>query len=246
MISTPRLLEVFVEAADTLVADYDVIDFLHRLADNVSEVSGADAVGLMLGDQLGQLQFMAASSESARHLELFQLQVSEGPCVDCFRTGVPVIIGDLAEAEGRWPAFSPEATAHGFRSMHAFPMRLRDRVIGALNVFSTVPLPLEETDVRTIQALADVATIGIIQQQSLTAAETLTEQLQGALSSRVVVEQAKGLVSRSLDVGVDEAFAMIRSYSRSNGLRLSEVALALLNRELDPDLLDPARGGPRA
>ncbi len=237
MISSPRLLEVFVEVADTLVADYDIIDFLHRLADNISEVAGAEAVGLLLSDHLDQLQFMAASSDGARYLELFQLQNREGPCLDCFRTGVPVTVDDLSAAGGRWPVFAPKATRDGFNSVHAFPMRLRENVIGALNVFSTAPLPLEETDVRTIQALADVATIAIIQQQSLTAAETLTEQLQGALNSRVVVEQAKGLVSRSRDIGVDEAFDVMRTHSRNHGLRLSDVALALVNRELDPDVL---------
>ena len=210
MISTQRLSRVFVEVADTLVADFDLIEFLHSLADHTAAVSNAASVGLMLADEDGQLHYMAASTESARHLELFQVQHSEGPCFDCYRTGQPVTIADLRVEDSRWPAFTPRAFEAGVRSVHAFPMRLRDRVIGALNIFDEDPMPFRADDIKVVQALADVATIAIIQERAISRAETLTEQLQGALNSRIVIEQAKGMVAQHNGVGVDEAFDRLR------------------------------------
>lgn len=224
MVSPERLADFFVDVADTLVDEFDLIDFLHNLADHAADVSGASSVGLLLADQNETLHYMAASSEGARHLELFQLQHSEGPCLDCFRTREPVIITDLSEAEDRWPEFAPRAIAAGVRSVHAFPMRLRDRVIGALNVFGEEPLPLEPTDIRIVQAMADVATIAILQERGIANAELLTEQLQGALNSRIVIEQAKGLLSREHRVSVDEAFLALRKHARDNQLRLADLA----------------------
>ncbi len=225
MVSTERLADVFVEVADTLVDDFDVIDFLHHLADHAVDVSGASSAGLMLADQKDDsLHFMAASSESARFLELFQLQHSEGPCLDCFRSREPVITSDLGQETRRWPDFAPRAVEAGVRSVHAFPMRLRDRVIGALNVFGAEPLPLSSTDIKVVQAMADVATIAILQERAIASAETLTEQLQGALNSRIVIEQAKGVVSRGHDVSVDEAFEALRTHARKHHLRLVDLA----------------------
>ena len=210
MISTQRLSRVFVEVADTLVADFDLIEFLHNLADHTAAVSDAAAVGLMLADEQGQLHYMAASTEGARHLELFQLQHAEGPCLDCYRTGQPVTISDLSVEDSRWPAFTPRARQAGVRSVHAFPMRLRDRVIGALNVFDEDPVSFRPDDVRVVQALADIATIAIIQERAISRAETLTEQLQGALNSRIVIEQAKGMIAQRHGVDVDTAFDRLR------------------------------------
>ena len=224
MVSPERLADFFVEVADTLVDEFDLIDFLHSLADHAVAVSGASSAGLLLADHHGVLHYMAASSEGARHLELFQLQHSEGPCLDCYRTREPVIITDLSEAEDRWPEFAPRAIAAGVRSVHAFPMRLRDRVIGALNVFGEEPLPLEPTDIRIVQAMADVATIAILQERAIASAELLTEQLQGALNSRIVIEQAKGLLSRDHQLSVDEAFLVLRKHARNNHLRLADLA----------------------
>ena len=224
MVSNERLAAVFVEMADTLVDEFDLIDFLHNLADHAVSVSGAASAGLLLADQNGALHFMAASSESAMHLELFQLQHSEGPCLDCYRSHEPVITTDLTQEKGRWPEFAPRAEEAGVRSVHAFPMRLRDRVIGAMNVFGNETLPLGPEDVKVVQAMADIATIAILQERAIASAELLTEQLQGALNSRIVVEQAKGVISRDHDVSVDEAFAALRSHARSNHLRLAELA----------------------
>jgi GAF domain-containing protein len=237
VIATDRLVDVFVEVADTLVADFDLMDFLHNVADHTAAISGASAVGLVLADENDRLQFMAASSEGARHMELFQLQMEQGPCLDCFRTGRPVIVTDLDTAAGRWPAFVPVATAGGIHSVHAFPMRLRDRVIGALNVFGEAKLPLEEGDIPVIQALADVATISVIQEQATAAAETLTQQLQGALNSRIVIEQTKGAVAQTHNIGVDEAFTLLRTHARHNGLRLTALCHDILAGAVDPAVL---------
>lgn len=228
MISAERLSDVFVEVADTLVADFDLVDFLHNLTDRAASICDAMATGILLADQHGDLQFMAASSEQAKLLELFQLQNSEGPCLDCFRTSEPVINSDLKTATDRWPVFAPRAIAAGFGSVHAIPMRLRNEMIGTLNIFGSEGNRFDDADVRIVQALADVATIAILQERSVVRAETLTEQLQGALNSRIIIEQAKGALSKLRGVGIDEAFALLRAYARDNHLRLAEVGRAVL------------------
>jgi GAF domain-containing protein len=219
------LATIFVEVADTLVDEFDLIDFLHMLTDRAASLVDAAAVGIVLADLRGRLEFMAGSNENVKLLELFQLQNHEGPCLEAFRTGHPVINVDLGAAGGRWPRFAPRATALGFQAVHAFPLRLRQQVIGAMNVFGvTKGGDFHDTDVAVMQALADVAAIGLIQERAIRRGEVLTEQLQGALNSRVVIEQAKGAVAQARGVSVDEAFASIRSYARSNNRRLTEVA----------------------
>jgi GAF domain-containing protein len=228
-VSAERLAKVFVEVADTLVDEFDLIEFLHMLADRVAGLIGASSVGLLLADQRGRLQFMAASKESVRLLELFQIQNDEGPCLDAFRTGQPLVNADLRTAAGRWPHFAPRATADGFRSVHAFPLRLRTEVIGALNVFGDdAGIELDDADVQIVQALADIAAIGLLQERAIRRGEVLTEQLQSALNTRVVIEQAKGAVAQARGVSVDEAFTTIRNYARSNNRRLSDVAQAVV------------------
>lgn len=229
MISTERLADVFVEVADTLVADFDLMDFLHRLADHVATVSGAASVGLLLADHDDRLAFVAASTSAAKHLELFQLQNDEGPCLDCYRTHEAVIVDDLSLTAARWPEFSPRALRSGIHSVHAFPMRLRDRIIGTLNVFGDTNQPLDPADARVVQAMSDVATIAMIQEQAISRAETLTEQLQGALNSRIVIEQAKGSIARARDLSIEDAFQVLRGHARRNHLRLTDLAHAVLS-----------------
>ena len=224
MIAVDRLAEVFVEVADTLVDDFDVIEFLESLTRHTAEVSYAASAGLLLADPHGRLQYMASSATSVKLLELFQLQYQEGPCLDCFHSGAAVINSNLGEADERWPQFAPRAVEAGFRSVHAFPLRHRQKVIGALNLFSTDVGRHEPTDVRIIQCLADIATIGLLQERAIRSAEILTEQLQGALKSRVSIEQAKGILARTHGVGVDAAFDRMRDYARVNHQRLSDVA----------------------
>lgn len=228
MISTERLTDLFVEVADTLVADFDLVDFLHNLTDHAAAISGAGAVGLMLVDHHGDLRFMAASNESGEMLELFQLQNSEGPCLDCFSSGEPVINADLATASDRWPLFAPAAERAGFLSVHAVPMRLRDQTIGALNLFGRHGEDFSDDEVRVVQSLADIATIALLQERSISRADALTEQLQGALNSRVVIEQAKGALAQLEGVTPDQAFELLRSQARSTQRRLADVADAVL------------------
>jgi GAF domain-containing protein len=233
MISTQRLSRLFVEVADTLVADFDLIEFLHNLADHTVAVSDAASAGLMLADEDGQLHYVAASTEGARHLELLQLQHDEGPCLDCYRTGRPVQMADLTMDDSRWPAFTPRAREAGVRSVHAFPMRLRDRVIGALNVFDEDPVALGVDEVKVVQALADLATIAIIQERAISRAETLTEQLQGALNSRIVIEQAKGMIAQRQGIDVETAFDRLREHARRDQVRLADLARAVVSGVAD-------------
>jgi GAF domain-containing protein len=228
MIATEALAALFVEVADTLVVDFDIIDFLHMVTTRTADITRADAAGLLLADERNQLQFMAASTESVRMLELFQLQAEEGPCRDCYRFGAPVVNTDLSHATSRWPRFAPEAVRAGYRAVHAFPLRHRGNVIGALNLFSVAVGGIDADDAKIIQALADVATIGLLQQRALAHSEILTEQLQGALNSRVTIEQAKGALARMRDTSVDEAFNLMRDHARRNHLRLTDLALTVL------------------
>lgn len=226
-IASDRLAEVLVDVADTLVDEFDLIDFLQRVTTHASDLVAARICGLMLADHRGRLQLMAASEERAEMLELFQVQAEEGPCQDAYRTGNPVIVTDLHAMEDRWPQFAPQAVAAGFQAVHAFPMRLRGQVIGALNMFGVEAGPMDEADVRVVQALADIATIGLLQQRAITRGELLTEQLQGALNSRIVIEQAKGVLAQLHAESPDEAFVRMRSYCRRHGLELGKVALAV-------------------
>ncbi|MFE0766389.1 ANTAR domain-containing protein [Streptomyces smyrnaeus] len=223
-----RLTEVFVEMADTLVDDFDVMDFLHSLTERCVELLGVTAAGLMLTDERDSLQVVAASTEKTRLLELFQLQTDQGPCVDCFRSGEPVSVADLPSA-GQWPHFSAAAAEVGFASVHALPMRLRTEVIGALNLFRTEAGGLNEETRRVGQALADVATIGLLQHRAIQHRDSLTEQLQTALNSRVLIEQAKGTLAERLGLEVDEAFMILRSEARSRNRRLSDFAKAVVD-----------------
>jgi hypothetical protein len=219
-----QLVEAFVEAADTLVDDFDVIEFLHTMAGRCVQLLDVDAAGLMLADQFGKLHASASSTESARLLELFELQADAGPCMDAFRTGDQVVNVDLIASQDRWPRFAEEAQAAGYVSVHALPLRLRTVVIGALNLFCARPVALSQADTRTGQALADVATIGILSQRSVRQSELLAVQLQQALNSRVIIEQAKGVLSERHQTTVDQAFILLRSYARAHNLHLSDVA----------------------
>jgi GAF domain-containing protein len=221
------LSETFVELTDTMVADFDVIDFLHLLTERSARLLDVTAVGLLLADPRGELRVVAASSEAARLLELLQLEGDQGPCLDCFRSGTPVTSADLGVDE-RWPQFAVSARLAGFAAVQALPMRLRDQVIGALNLFRDAPGGFDPVDVRVGQALADVATIGLLHERSIRRSDALNEQLQSALNSRVVIEQAKGKLAERLGLEMSEAFIMLRDHARSRNRRLSEVARAFV------------------
>jgi len=236
------LIATLVELADNLVDDYDVIDVLTVLADRCVLAIDVDAAGVMLASPGGELQFVASSSEAMRVLELFQIQANEGPCVDCFRDGHAIINSSLNDSHGRWPHFTPRALEEGFRSVHCLPMRLRGRTIGALNLFRSLQGPLEDDDVVVAQGLADVATIAILQHRSSLDADALNDQLSVALNSRIIIEQAKGIVSQSESCDMDEAFARLRAQARNHNQGLTEIAVRVVEGTLLPADLDRPKG----
>ncbi|MFF0341076.1 GAF and ANTAR domain-containing protein [Kribbella sp. NPDC004875] len=223
-VSDRRVREVFIELSDTLVADFDIIEFLDRLATRCSELLDVSACGILLVDHHGGLNLVAASSEQARLIELVQLQNLEGPCLDTFTSGRPVHYADLRDGLSPWPRFAAAAVEAGYLSVQALPMRLRDTKLGAVNLLSERTGPLTDDTVVLGQALADAATIGIVHQRALARQEIVTEQLQNALNSRILIEQAKGYLSHGLSIGVDEAFGILRRYARSTNRRLTAVA----------------------
>jgi transcriptional regulator with GAF, ATPase, and Fis domain len=234
-----RLARVFVELADTLVDEFDISEFLSGLVERCVELLDVAAAGVVLTDQKGRLAMAAASSEQARLVELFAAQADDGPGTDCVHSGRPVFSADLAAEGTRWPRFGPAARAAGFRAAYAVPMRLRQTVIGSLNLLKTVPVEVDEASVRLGQALADVATIGLLQQRAVQDGAALAEQLQTALNSRVVIEQAKGVVFAHAGVNMQDAFDALRRYARASSARLSEVARAVADGTADLDAILP-------
>jgi GAF domain-containing protein len=239
------LSDTFVVLADSMVADFDVIDFLHLLTDRSVALLSASAAGVMLADARGELRVAASSNEAAGLLELFQLQNDQGPCLDCFRSGEPVSATDLAGPGQRWPRFAAAATQSGFRTVEALPMRLRDQVVGALNLFRSDPGPFDPAEVRLGQALADVATIGLLHERNVRRRDTVNEQLQGALNSRVVIEQAKGKLAERLGIDMDHAFTLLRDYARNSNQRLTDVSRNFVN-SATADFPPPPRPKPGA
>ena len=235
------LARTMVELADNLVDDFDIVDLLTTLVDRCVEVLDVAAAGIMLVAPGGDLQLITASSEAMRVVELFELQTAEGPCLDSFQSHQPVVNQDLTEATSRWPRFAPIAVQQGFRAADAIPMRLRGQVIGALNLFRTETGSLNDDDVLAAQALADIATIAILQNRDIVAKHDLNTQLENALSSRIVIEQAKGMIAERRNIPTDTAFTHLRSYARNHNLRLADVARSTIDGALDPSAIAPGR-----
>jgi GAF domain-containing protein len=223
-----RLAQVFVELADTLVEEFDVVDLLQTLTERCVELVDTDAAGLMLDDQRGNLRVVAHTHESARLLELFELQTDEGPCLDCFATGQVIANIDLTTAANRWPVFSRAARDVGFGTSHAVPLRLRRQVIGALNLFTNGRRTLSDEHLAVAQGLADIATIGLLNERTVRDQVTLSEQLQTALHSRILIEQAKGILSAQAGTNVKSAFALMRTHARRTGEPLTTLAAAVV------------------
>ncbi|RJL23996.1 GAF and ANTAR domain-containing protein [Bailinhaonella thermotolerans] len=241
------LARTFVALADTLVTDFDVIAFLQMLCERSVELLGVDAAGLLVTDQRGNLRLMAASSEQSRLLELFQLQNEQGPCLESFNSGHVVHCADLAGPEGRrWPQFAEQARECGFAAVSALPMRLRADVIRALNLFRAVPGPLTPEKVALGQALAEVATIGLLQERAVSQAQTLVEQLQTALNSRVVIEQAKGVLAQWHGWSMEQAFTALRAYARDHNPKLTGLAGAVVAKSATRVREDPRPADRRA
>jgi anti-sigma regulatory factor (Ser/Thr protein kinase) len=240
-LSTPEglsLTEAFVDLSDRLVADYDVLEFLHLLATRCVDLLGVQAAGIMIGDQRGALRVMASSSEQAHLLKLFEVETNEGPCVDCYASGVPVDAPDLATVDPRWQRFAGEALGAGFHAAYAVPVRLRDEVIGVLNLFAVDPGPLDDTAARTARALANITTIGLLQHRAVEYRQILAEQLQLTMNSRVVIEQAKGIIAERLDLDMAESFDELSRLAARIGGQLADVASAVTAGDFAPAMIE--------
>ncbi len=229
-----QLARTLVALADTLVADFDIVELLQRLVEDSVRLLDCAQAGLLLADSRGQLQMLSATSEHTHLLELFQLQVDSGPCLECYRTGQPVLVGDPVEIRQRWPQFAGAMEAAGYRAVHAIPLRLRSETIGAMNLFGSHPGALSSASVAVARALADIATIGILQHRAVARREVLNEQLQVALNSRVVIEQAKGVLAERSSIDMEEAFSVLRRYARSHSERLVDTARAVVEGSVEP------------
>jgi transcriptional regulator with GAF, ATPase, and Fis domain len=232
-----KLADLFVTLADTLVADFDVVELLDRLVTACVELFDVSGAGVLLLDSNRRLRLVASSNERAEHLEIFQVQADEGPCLDCARSRTAVTVPDLEAERHRWPRFAAAADIVGFHAVHAVPLRLRAEAVGALGLFHGTPTDLPPRDLHTVQAIADVATIGILQQQHAHQASIMTDQLQGALDSRVAIEQAKGILAESSNITMDVAFQHLRRYARDHNLKLSAVAQTVVSRKLSAAVL---------
>jgi len=228
-----RLADTFVELADTLIDDFDIIDFLQVLAVRCVELLDVEAAGIVLAGPGRTLMTVAASDERARLLELFEVQNDEGPCRDCYRLGTAVVNVDLDHERARWPRFAPRAIAEGFSSANALPLRLRSQVVGSLNLFHAGTGGLGNAELRLAQALADAATIGILQQRTVRRGEVLAGQLQLALTSRIIIEQAKGVLAERLQISTDDAFQKLRAAARSRNRLLSDLAREVASGSAD-------------
>lgn len=237
-----QISAAFVTVADTLTSDYDMVDLLHTLVQSCASILSMEAGGLMLVDGAGELQLMTSTSEAAGFVEVMQLNAAAGPCIDCFRTGVAVSVGDIS-ASTLWPTFRAAALEQGFHSVLATPMKLRGKILGTMNLFGA---PLEEVSARdaaVAQALADVATIGILQERVIQEGHLMEAQLHRALDSRILIEQAKGVIANELSLSMDEAFALLRKYARDRNLTIRNVAEQVSNRTV---AVQELAGQPRA
>jgi GAF domain-containing protein len=228
-----RLTSAFVTLADTLTTEYDVVDLLDLLVRECTEILDTEAGGLMLADSEGNLQLVASTSEQAELVEIMQLNAGAGPCLDCYATGEPVSVSNIEQLSDRWPEFRDAALEQGFRSVYAAPMKLRGNVIGTMNLLSTTLGDLNDRDIAVAQALTDVATIGILQERMIRESGLISEQLQRALDSRILIEQAKGVLSQTGQMDMDGAFSTMRKYARKNQLSLHFVAEGVTNRTID-------------
>jgi GAF domain-containing protein len=231
-----RLASTFARLADTLADDFDIVEFLHGLSADSVEILGAGAAGVMLDDGRGGLRLVASSEERMRLLELLELQGSQGPCLEAFARG-RTVQASAADSLNRWPAFAPQAAEAGFQRMCAVPLRVRAQVIGVLNLFRGSDEAFTAAEIEIAQAMAQMAAIALIQEQALRQSGALTEQLQTALASRVVIEQAKGMIAEYLATSVDNAFRLLRRYTRDHNRKLTEVATDIINRQITSQAL---------
>jgi hypothetical protein len=247
-----RLASAFVRLADTLVADYDAVELTQQLIDNAMSLLPIAAAGILLGDTNGELHLYAASSEQATLLEKLQMHAGAGPCLEAYRSGQPVLVDDLSSSTAKWPAFAAQAGRYGYRAVAALPMRLREERVGGLNLFLAEAGSLTDTSIKVGQALADVAAIGILHQRILSHSEQVNQQLQTALDTRLIIEQAKGILAERARIDMNQAFAVLRAHARRTNRRLTDLAHAIVDGADTTDVLadnlrgnQPARNGRR-
>lgn len=238
---TVRLSEIFLDVADTLVDDFDLIEFNSRLADHFVTLSPVDQVGILLVDQVASLRVIASSTEHPDVLELYELERDEGPCLLCLHSGEPVVNVDLSQDDPRWPNLATRARQAGFHVAHAIPMRVRDEVIGTVNALAHAPGGISEEELRVARSLAAIASVGILQERAVRENRILAEQLQTALSARVIIEQAKGMVAEGLGTDPEAAWTLLRQYARPNHLTVAEQSRRLLSREISVESLERDR-----
>jgi transcriptional regulator with GAF, ATPase, and Fis domain len=230
------LARAFVRLADTLANEFDIVEFLQSLSADSVEIIGVEAASVMLADTRGGLRLVASSEERMRLLELFEIQCAQGPCLDAFGTG-HAVQASAAESRQRWPVFAPRASEAGFRVLCAVPMRAHADIIGALNLFRGSDQSFSDADLEIARAMAQVATIALIQERAIRERSLLAEQMQAALRSRIVIEQAKGMLAEHLSTTVDQAFQLLNNYARNHNRRLTEVARDVVDRKIPHDAL---------
>lgn len=224
-------MDTFVELADTLVSNYDIGEFLYLLVERCQDVLQVDAGGVLLESPDGTLNLAAATSEKMSRLEESEISNNEGPCFEAYRDVKQIVAEDLQLTLEQWPNVTQVALDMDLHSVYAFPLRLRDDCIGALNLYREHPGPFDDRDVRLAQAFADVAAIGILQQRQIIEAQTRADQLQGALNTRVVIEQAKGVLAGKTGVTPDEAFEALRKHARNNRMNVHKLAVRVVEAQ---------------
>lgn len=234
------LFATLIELADTTTTGFDLVSMADRLVGACVEVLGVTAAGIMLADQRKSLRVFASTNEETRMLELLELQNNDGPCLEAFNTGTQIAGVDLSRFTDRWPHFTRAASAAGINTAYAVPMRLRDQTIGALNLFEAGTEPLSAHGMNVARVLADMAAIGIINHWSIRQQEVLAQQLQSALNSRVIIEQAKGVLAERQGLSMGEAFDYLRATARASRRPIAEVAAETVDQRGLPQVVDLA------
>lgn len=229
-----KINDAFVAMTDALMNDYDIVDLLSTLLNDCTEILGVEAGGILLADSSGVLELVASTSEEAAVVETIIIAAGAGPCIDCFTTAQPVSVPDIDAVAGKWPKFHRTALDQGFRSTYAVPMRLRSEVIGVMNLLSSELGPLDEKDGRIAQALADIAVLGILHERNFRNPFVIQEQLHLALDTRILIEQAKGVLAQAEGLSMADAFNALREYGRANGVTLRSAAEGAVRRTITP------------
>ncbi|MFI8455377.1 GAF and ANTAR domain-containing protein [Kitasatospora sp. NPDC085464] len=229
-----RMNEAFAGLTESLIGPgYDAVEFLHRLTEVCTVLSGTAGAGIMVTDRRGDLRDIAYSDEQVRQLEALQIAAGEGPCLDCRRTGEVVVERDLRRGRARWPRFSAKALDLGFRAVRAVPLRLEGRALGTLNVFDTrAGVDPGQDGFDVVQPLADLAVIALLQRRQ-GREQSAAEEVTAALVDRTSVERAKGVLAEVGGLDMDASFEVLRAHARRTGTGVAHVARSLLDGRLD-------------